>query len=349
MISSPTPCSRYTSTRVSVSAGVHCGTSHVRARSRAGRPGSRALPRIERLGEPSGREQRVPEVAVEAVVLGIARDRLSGSARPTRRTARAASARTPTLLCAAGLPPDSIERARHHLERFVEVTEHALVVAEDRPHRVVVHATELDARRSETSALCRRPRWCSTSPSTPWFGPKLGLEHHRPPHRRSGLVVALEILQRLAEVVPRLPLARRDRDERAQDLLGRTQPAGAPQHVGVVVVEAEASSARRRPDVRRGAPRRGRCAPSMSLRSASIAPSNCVARSSCGCSASTRRYVCSAAARSPVRCMRSPVASSRSTGTAAGRALGLALPLAAQRPRLPAGSVVSQSAAHRQP
>ena len=82
--------------------------------------------------------------------------------------------------------------------------------------------------------------------------PVARLECHRAPQRADGLVEPLQVLQHLAEVVPRLPLARCHGHERTQDLLGRLFAVGEAQRVRVVVVEAERGGARRSEPGRRG-------------------------------------------------------------------------------------------------
>ena len=96
------------------------------------------------------------------------------------------------------------------------------------------------ARRSDTSALWSRPRWCRTSPSTPWFGAEAGLEHHGPPDRGRGLVPTFarpsSSDRGCATAATR---AARPRRARAGSSLRPKQPTRTPQHVRVVVVEAE--------------------------------------------------------------------------------------------------------------
>ena len=199
--------------------------------------------------------------------------------------------------------------------------------------------------RSETSALCSRPRWWSTSPSTPWFGPKLGLRASpraasRPRPRRSArgpsasgrgcATAATRVARPRRACAASLPRA-------------RSRPRAA-QHVGVVVVEAER---RRASAVRRAAPRlrRGRSAPSMSLRSASSAPSSCVARFVVRCVASDAAVRLLGRGEVARRCCarRSRAAGRPGCGRRTA-SCACALPLAAQRPRLSNRSVASQSA-----
>ena len=87
--------------------------------------------------------------------------------------------------------------------------------------RVVVGATELDRAPQRDFGAVQPAEVVQDLAEHAVVRAEVGLEHHRAPHRGRGFVVALEVFQRLAEVVPRLPLARRDRDERAQHLLGR--------------------------------------------------------------------------------------------------------------------------------
>ena len=195
---------------------------------------------------------------------------------------------TPMLLCAAAVPPESTSARVDHLERLVEVAEHPLVVAENGPDRVVVDAAEVDRAPQRDLRAVQAAEVVQDLAEHAVVRAEAGFEHHRAAHRGRGLVVALEILQRLSEVVPRLPLAGRDRDQRAQDLLRgpRADPRAAARSRSCCRSRSVSSAGG--PTCAAAASNRS-IAPSMSLRSARIAPSNCVARSSCGWVSRTRR------------------------------------------------------------
>ncbi len=158
---------------------------------------------------------------------------------------------TPTLLCADAVPPVSTS-ARLICSRDSSRCPSWRWLLPRNVHTVwsLVQPSSI-ARRSETSALCSRPRWCNSSPRTPWFGPKSGSSITA---RRIAAAASSQRSKSLS-VCARLCHGCHSRGTTAtsarSESLGCAQAAGAAQHVGVVVVEAEAGG-RRRSDTRLG-------------------------------------------------------------------------------------------------
>ena len=266
-----------------------------------GPPWIAALPLVPRFGDATRGEQRVAEVPVVRVVLGIALDRAG-------RSASIASSKRPTLhqhdaglLCAAALPPVSasarctvsIASSRSPSRRWLLPSTVQTSVSVSQPSSM--------QRRSDASALCRRPRWCSDLAEHGVVRAEFRLEHHRASHRGGGLVVALEVFAAPGRgcATPATRAARSSTSSRSMSPAdsGRWPRA---QDVGVVVVEADVSAD--------GAPTVFSCASnssiasSTSLRSESSAPRSCTAwrfvgiatRARCGTSASARGEIAGA-------------------------------------------------------